>query len=91
MPEGVKDVVKEKIVEVEKYDEPGDIYLNFFPNDKVRVVITTPGTRIVQYGAIVEVDFRSRRKHFLKKQLFLRPQRMNSRELRGIIAQRPVA
>ena len=41
MPEGVKDVVKEKIVEVEKYDEPGSIYLHFFPNDEVRVVITS--------------------------------------------------
>ena len=40
MPEGVKDVVKEKVVEVEKYERPGDIYLHFFPNDEVRVVIT---------------------------------------------------
>ena len=43
MPEGIKDVIKEKIVEVEKYDEPGDIYLHFFPNDVVRVVVTNIG------------------------------------------------
>lgn len=40
MPVGVVDVLKEKIVEVEKYDEPGDIYLHFFPNDEVRVVVS---------------------------------------------------
>lgn len=40
MPDGIKDVIKEKIVEVEKYDEPGSIYLHFFPNDEVRVVIS---------------------------------------------------
>ena len=41
MPEGIKDVVKEKVVEVEKYERPGSIYLHFFPNDEVRVVITS--------------------------------------------------
>lgn len=41
MPEGVKDVVKEKIVEVENYERPRSIYLHFFPNDEVRVVITS--------------------------------------------------
>jgi len=40
MPKGVVDVRKEKIVEVEKYDEPGSIYLHFFPNDEVRVVVS---------------------------------------------------
>ena len=44
MPEGIKDVVKEKVVEVEKYERPGDIYLHFFPDDEVRVVISNlPG------------------------------------------------
>jgi len=40
MPVGIADVIKEKIVEVEKYDEPGSIYLHFFPNDEVRVVVS---------------------------------------------------
>jgi len=44
MPEGIKDVVKEKVVEVEKYERPGDIYLHFFPDDEVRVIISNfPG------------------------------------------------
>ncbi len=40
MPDGIKDVIKEKIVEVEKYSRAGDIYVHFFPNDEVRVVIS---------------------------------------------------
>lgn len=40
MPDGHTHIPKEKIVEVEKYDEPGDIYLHFFPNDEVRVVVS---------------------------------------------------
>jgi hypothetical protein len=40
MPKGVVDVWKEKIVEIEKYDRPGSIYLHFFPNDEVRVVVS---------------------------------------------------
>ena len=40
MPIGVQDVIKEKIVELEKYDRPGDIYMNFFPNDEIRVVVS---------------------------------------------------
>jgi hypothetical protein len=40
MPEGLKHVVKEKVVDVEKYDRLGDIYLNFFDNDEVRVVVS---------------------------------------------------
>ena len=40
MPIGPKDVIKEKIVEVEKYDRPGSIYLHFFPNDEIRIVVT---------------------------------------------------
>lgn len=40
MPIGSKHVYKEKVVEVEKYDEPGSMYLHFFPNDLVRIVVT---------------------------------------------------
>ena len=40
MPEGSKHIYKERMVEVEKYEEPGSIYLHFFPDDKVRVVIS---------------------------------------------------
>lgn len=40
MPIGRQDVIKEKIVDVEKYDRPGSIYLHFFPNDEIRVVVT---------------------------------------------------
>ena len=49
MPKGVEDVIKEKIVEVEKYDRPGDIYMNFFPNDEVRVVVSRNGPRAPDY------------------------------------------
>lgn len=47
MPEGVQDVIKEKVVEVERYDEPGSIYMHFFPNDEVRVVVSN----IAGFGA----------------------------------------
>jgi hypothetical protein len=44
MPEGTKDVIKEKLVEIEKYSDPGSIYMHFFPNDEVRVVVSNyPG------------------------------------------------
>lgn len=44
MPDGPKHIFKEKIVEIERYDEPGSIYLHFFPNDEVRVIVTNfPG------------------------------------------------
>lgn len=43
MPIGPTDVIKEKIVAVEKYERPGDIYLHFFPNDEVRVIVTNIG------------------------------------------------
>ena len=46
MPDGHTHIRKEKKVEVEKYDEPGDIYLHFFPNDEVRVVVSN----IAGYG-----------------------------------------
>lgn len=41
MPEGHKHILKEKVVEVEKYEKPGSIYIHFFPNDEVRVVVTS--------------------------------------------------
>jgi hypothetical protein len=43
MPEGHKHIVKEKVVDVEKYDRTGSIYLHFFPNDEVRVVVSPVG------------------------------------------------
>jgi hypothetical protein len=43
MPIGTQDMIKEKVVEVEKYDSPGDIYINFFSNDVVRVVVSSDG------------------------------------------------
>lgn len=41
MPEGTTHIPKSKIVEVEKYDAPGDVYVHFFPDHEVRVVVTT--------------------------------------------------
>jgi len=43
MPVGHTHNVKEKTVEVEKYERPGSIYLHFFPNDEVRVIVTNIG------------------------------------------------
>ena len=43
MPIGHAHNIKEKIVEVEKYERPGSVYLHFFPNDEVRVVVTSIG------------------------------------------------
>lgn len=40
MPNGHTHNIKETVVEVEKYNEPGSIYLHFFPNDQVRVIVT---------------------------------------------------
>jgi hypothetical protein len=40
MPEGTTLIPKSKIVEVEKYDAPGDVYVHFFPDHDVRVVVT---------------------------------------------------
>jgi hypothetical protein len=45
MPEGSKDVIREKMVEIEKYERPGSIYLHFFPDDEVRVVVSWVGPR----------------------------------------------
>ena len=42
MPVGIQDVIKEKVVEVEKYDRPGSIYIHFFPDDEVRVIVEYP-------------------------------------------------
>jgi len=49
MPDGHTHNVKEKIVEVEKYERPGDVYLHFFPNDEVRVVVSPVGPRNRNY------------------------------------------
>ncbi|WP_444843869.1 DUF3304 domain-containing protein [Duganella caerulea] len=43
MPLGHQHIVKEKIVEVEKYERPGDVYLFFHPNDEVHVVVSRNG------------------------------------------------
>lgn len=43
MPIGMTSVVKVKEVEVEKYDEPGDIYIHVFPEDVIRVVVSEYG------------------------------------------------
>lgn len=40
MPEGSRHIVKEKVVEVEKYDESGNVYIHIFPNDEIRVVVS---------------------------------------------------
>ena len=49
MPIGKKDVFKEKVVLVEKYDGLGDIYMNFLPNDEVRVVVSRNGPLAPDY------------------------------------------
>lgn len=40
MPEGSKHVMKEKLVDVERYEETGSLYLHFFSNDQVRAVVS---------------------------------------------------
>lgn len=40
MPEGTTHVWKEREVAVEEYVKPGSLYLHFFPNDEVRIVVT---------------------------------------------------
>ncbi|NRR30297.1 DUF3304 domain-containing protein [Oxalobacteraceae bacterium] len=40
MPDGTEHVFKEKTIEIEKYDRPGSVYIHFFPNDEVRIVVT---------------------------------------------------
>ena len=49
MPVGHQHIVKEKVVEVEKYEVPGDVYMHFFPNDEVRVVVSPVGPRNPAY------------------------------------------
>lgn len=49
MPIGRTDVGKEKMVEVEKYDAPGDIYIHVFPGDQVRVIVTRYGGASTQH------------------------------------------
>ncbi|MGO4815739.1 DUF3304 domain-containing protein [Cupriavidus sp. 2MCAB6] len=39
-PEGRKDVIKTKVVEVEPYTKAGTIYAHIYPNDVVRVVVS---------------------------------------------------
>ncbi|MBS1161667.1 MAG: hypothetical protein H6R15_4086 [Proteobacteria bacterium] len=41
MPDGHTHNVKEKIVDVEKYDKPGSVYIHFFPNEEIRVIVTS--------------------------------------------------
>lgn len=43
MPEGSKHIYKQKEVEVEQYGEPGSIYLHFYPDDLVRVIVSRYG------------------------------------------------
>lgn len=40
MPEGTKHILKSKLVEVERYERPGTVYLHFFSDDTIRVVVT---------------------------------------------------
>ncbi|GGY68639.1 hypothetical protein GCM10007387_58440 [Pseudoduganella albidiflava] len=40
MPEGTKHVWREKLVKVQQYDKPGSLYLHFFQDDEVRIVVT---------------------------------------------------
>lgn len=41
MPDGSKHRYKEKVVEVEKYEENGgSVYLHFYPDDYVRVIVS---------------------------------------------------
>lgn len=49
MPEEHIHNVKEKIVEVEKCDQTGDVYMHFFPNDEVRVVVSPDGPGAPSY------------------------------------------
>jgi hypothetical protein len=40
VPEGRKHNAKEKLVKVERYDETGSLYVHFFDNDEIRIVVT---------------------------------------------------
>lgn len=41
VPAGREHKVKEKVVMVERYDETGSLYVHFFPNDEIRIVVTS--------------------------------------------------
>lgn len=41
VPEGTTHIPNPNIVEVEKYDAPAEVYVHFFADDEVRVVVTT--------------------------------------------------
>jgi hypothetical protein len=43
MPEGTKHAYKEKLVDVERYEEGGSVYIHIFPNDEIRVVVSNYG------------------------------------------------
>ncbi|MBA4111538.1 MAG: hypothetical protein C0487_18305 [Leptothrix sp. (in: Bacteria)] len=40
MPVGIQHVDKEKVVEVERYEETGSIYIHIFQDDEVKVVVS---------------------------------------------------
>ncbi len=40
IPVGTEHRIKTKLVRVEKYDDVGSLYVHFFPNDEVRIVVT---------------------------------------------------
>jgi hypothetical protein len=40
MPVGTQHVWKSRMVDVEQYDNPGSLYLHFFSDDSVRIVVT---------------------------------------------------
>jgi hypothetical protein len=40
VPDGRRHIVKKKLVEVERYEEPGSVYIHFFSDDQIRIVIT---------------------------------------------------
>lgn len=43
MPDGTKHNYKRRLVDVEQYNGPGSVYLHFFADDQVRVVVTPYG------------------------------------------------
>ncbi|WP_454726128.1 MULTISPECIES: DUF3304 domain-containing protein [Cupriavidus] len=43
-------------VPVEPYAEPGDVYVHFFPNDQIRVVVSNPGPRSSKHPIPRPVD-----------------------------------
>ena len=43
--DGEKDLWVERYTTIRYYEEPGDLYVHFFPNDQVRVVAANSGAR----------------------------------------------